>query len=341
MKDFLSICKQAQLSKRSAALLTPEAEAAAVPPQDPNAMGGMPPQGGMPMDPSMMQGGMPPQGAPMDPNMMGGQPLPQDPSIMGGAPMPPPGAWMQDQGFIQFLMQLGVQIDQQGNAIDPNGQPIPPEMLDQLYAQYQQQMVAGGQPPMDPSMQGGMLQDPSMMGGQPPVDPNTGMPMDPSMMGGDPNAMGMDPSMMQDPNAMGGMPPEQGMDPSMQDPNAAGQDMGQGMPQDIMNNMASIIMDSVDSVLDERMAALDKKISAFADKLDSIKSMLDDLALGTDTASKKQQLDNDKLNAELEADLRGAQQPQQQQLAGTQDLMKSASVKEVKPVRSILDIMRG
>ena len=36
------------------------------------------------------------------------------------------------------------------------------------------------------------------------------------------------------------------------------------------------------------MAALDKKISAFADKLDSIKSMLDDLALGTDTASKKQ-----------------------------------------------------
>ena len=320
MKDFLSICKQAQLSKRSAALLTPEAEAAAVPPQDPTAMGGMPPQGGMPMDPSMlggqppmdpsmMQGGMPPQGAPMDPNMMGGQPLPQDPSIMGGAPMPPPGAWMQDQGFIQFLMQLGVQIDQQGNAIDPNGQPIPPEMLDQLYAQYQQQMMAGGQPPMDPSMQGGM-------------------PMTPSMMGGDPNAMG-------------GMPPEQGMDPSMQDPNAAGQDMGQGMPQDMMNNMASIIMDSVDSVLDERMAALDKKISAFADKLDSIKSMLDDLALGTDTASKKQQLDNDKLNAELEADLRGAQRPQQQQLAGTQDLMKSASVKEVKPVRSILDIMRG
>ena len=289
MKDFLSICKQAQLHKKSAALLTPEAEAAAVPTQDPNAMGGMPPQGGMPMDPSMM-GGMPPQGgAPMDPAMMQGG-MPQ------GAPMPQgqPGAWMQDQGFIQFLQQIGVQFDQQGNAIDPNGQPIPPEMLDQLYAQYQQQMMA--------------------QGGQPPMDPNTGMPMDPSMMGGDPNAMG-------------GMPVEQ--------------DMGQGMPQDMMNNMASIIMDSVDSVIDQRMAALDKKISAFADKLDSIKSMLDDLALGTDTAVKKQQLDNDKLNAQLEADLRGAQQPQQQQLAGTQDLMKSASVKEIKPVRSILDIMRG
>ena len=293
---------------------------------DPNMMGGMPPQG-VPMDPSMMQGGMPPQGGmPMDPSMMGGQ----------------PGAWMQDQGFIQFLMQMGVQFDQQGNAIDPNGQPIDPAMLDQLYAEYQQQMAQGGAP-MDPSMmqggmppQGGMPMDPSMMGGQPPMDPNTGMPMDPSMMSGDPNAMGgapMDPSMMQDPNAMGGMPMDQDM---MQ-----GQNMGQGMPQDIRNNMASIIMDSVDNVLDQRMAALDKTISAFADKLDSIKSMLDDLALGTDTASKKQEIDNDRLNAQLESDLRNTQQPQQQQLSGTQDIMKSASVKEVKAVRSILDIMRG
>ena len=107
-------------------------------------------------------------------------------------PQGQPGAWMQDQSFIQFLQQIGVQFDQQGNAIDPNGQPIPPEMLDQLYAQYQQQMMA--------------------QGGQPPMDPNTGMPMDPSMMGGDPNAMG-------------GMPVEQGMDPS-----AMEQDMGQGMP---------------------------------------------------------------------------------------------------------------
>ena len=109
----------------------------------------------------------------------------------------------------------------------------------------------------------------------------------------------------------------------------------------MMNNMASIIMDSVDSVIDQRMAALDKKISAFADKLDSIKSMLDDLALGTDEAAKKQQIDNDRLNAQLESDLRNTQQPQQQQLAGTQDMMKSASVQEVKAVRSILDIMRG
>lgn len=314
MKDFLSICKQAQLHKKSAALLTPEAEAAAVPPQDPNAMGGMPPQGGMPMDPSMMggqppvdpsmmQGGMPPQGgAPMDPSMMQGG-VPMDPNMMGDMS----GAWMQDQGFIQFLMQMGVQFDQQGNAIDPNGQPIDPAMLDQLYAQYQQQMAQGA--PMDPSM---------MQGGMPPQG---GMPMDPNMMGGDPNAMG-------------GMPMDQGMmDPNMM--------QDQGMSQDMMNNMASIIMDSVDSVIDQRMAALDKKISAFADKLDSIKSMLDDLALGTDEAAKKQQIDNDRLNAQLESDLRNTQQPQQQQLAGTQDMMKSASVHEVKTVRSILDIMRG
>ena len=322
MKDFLSICKQAQLHKKSAALLTPEAEAAAVPPQDPNAMGGMPPQGGMPMDPAMM-GGQPPMdpntGMPIDPSMMqGGMPsqggAPTDPAMMQSgmpqvAPMPQDqaGAWMQDQGFIQFLMQMGVQFDQQGNAIDPNGQLIDPAMLDQLYAQYQQQMAQGAS--MDPSM---------MQGGMPPQGE---MPMDPNMMGGDPNAMG-------------GVPMEQGtMDPAMM--------QDQGMSQDMMNNMASIIMDSVDSVIDQRMAALDKKISAFADKLDSIKSMLDDLALGTDEAAKKQQIDNDRLNAQLESDLRNTQQPQQQQLAGTQDMMKSASVQEVKAVRSILDIMRG
>lgn len=315
MKDFLSICKQAQLHKKSAALLTPEAEAAAVPPQDPNAMGGMPPQGGMPMDPAMM-GGQPPMdpntGMPINPSMMGGMTpqsgAPMDPSMMQGgmpqvAPMPQDqaGAWMQDQGFIQFLMQMGVQFDQQGNAIDPNGKLIDPAMLDQLYAQYQQQMAQGA--PMDSAMMQG------------------GAPMDPAMMGGDPNAMG-------------GMPMEQGtMDPAMM--------QDQGMSQDMMNNMASIIMDSVDSVIDQRMAALDKKISAFADKLDSIKSMLDDLALGTDEAAKKQQIDNDRLNAQLESDLRNTQQPQQQQLAGTQDMMKSASVQEVKAVRSILDIMRG
>ena len=82
------------------------------PPQDPAAMGGMPP-GAPPMDPSMM-------GAP------------------AGAPAGQPGAWMQDPMFMQFLQSMGVQVQPDGTAIDPNGQPVPPEMMDQIYAQFQQ-----------------------------------------------------------------------------------------------------------------------------------------------------------------------------------------------------------
>ena len=69
------------------------------------------------------------------------------------------------------------------------------------YAPYLYKLAA--QPPMDPSMMGGMPMDPSM-GGAPPMDPSMmggAPPMDPSMMGG----MPMDPSMM------GGMPPQGGM----------------------------------------------------------------------------------------------------------------------------------
>ena len=70
---------------------------------------------------------------------------------------------------------------------------------------YYQYVKQAAQPPMDPSMAGGMPpggmpMDPSMMGGAPP--------MDPSMMGGMPPAGGMP----MDPAAMGGMPP---MDPAM------------------------------------------------------------------------------------------------------------------------------
>lgn len=68
---------------------------------------------------------------------------------------------------------------------------------------------AGGPPPMDPAMMGGMPpggpggpppMDPSMMGGPPPGGPP---PMDPSMMGGMPP--GGPPPM--DPSMMGGPPP--------------------------------------------------------------------------------------------------------------------------------------
>lgn len=296
MKRFTDFYKQA------AALLTPQAQAAATAPQggapmDPAAMGGMspqgdsmdpammggapiPPAGGMPMDPSMM-GGMPPQGAPMDPAAMQG--MPADPAAMGGMPQgAPQGAWMQDPQFLQFLQQMGIQIDpQSGMAMGPDGQPIPPQLMDQMYAEFQNQMAAAQQ---------------------------------------------------------GGMPPQQGMPPEGQMP-PQGQMPQPGLDEQTMNNMASIIMDSVDSVLEQKMATLDKKLTAFAQKLDSIKSLIDDLALGTNNMQKQQQLQNDKLNAELEEQLKTIQDLKAQPVQNTEDILKSAA--QQKPGRSILDIMRG
>lgn len=291
MKKFTDFYKQA------AALLTPQAQAAATAPQggapmDPSMMGGMPPQGmpsqGAPMDPAMMggapmppAGGMPPQGMPMDPSMMGGAPM--DPAAMGGMSQgAPQGAWMQDPQFMQFLQQMGIQIDpQSGMAMGPYGQPVPPQIMDQMYAEFQNQMAAAQQ---------------------------------------------------------GGMPPEQGMSPEGQMP-PQGQTPQPGLDEQTMNNMASIIMDSVDSVLEQKIATLDKKLTAFAEKLDSIKSLIDDLALGTDNVQKKEQLQNDKLNAELEEQLKTIQDLKAQPVQSTEDILKSAA--QQKPVRSILDIMRG
>lgn len=282
MKKFTDFYKQA------AALLTPQAQAAATAPQggapmDPSMMGGMPPQGA-PMDPAMMGGApMPPAGGmPMDPAAMQGMPpqgAPVDPAAMSGAPQ---GAWMQDPQFLQFLQQMGIQIDpQSGMAMGPDGQPIPPQIMDQMYAEFQNQMAAAQQ---------------------------------------------------------GGMPPQQGMPPEGQ-MSPQGQMPQPGLDEETMNNMASIIMDSVDSVLEQKMATLDKKLTAFTEKLDSIKSLIDDLALGTDNMQKKEQLQNDKLNAELEEQLKTIQDLKAQPVQSTQDILKSAT--QQKPVRSILDIMRG
>ena len=140
------------------------------PPMDPSAGGmppqGMPPQGGAPMDPSM--GGMPPQGAPMPPQGGTGDPV------------------------VDQLLAMGYQIDQQGNVYGPDGQPVPPEQLQQLAQQIAAQM-GGGMPP-----QGGAPMEPSM-GGQPPMDP--GM-MDPSMQGQPPTDPNMAPPPEADPMAM-------------------------------------------------------------------------------------------------------------------------------------------
>lgn len=141
------------------------------PPMDPS-MGGMPPQGQPPMDPSM--GGMPPQGAPMPPQGGTGDPV------------------------LDQLLAMGFQPDQQGNWYDPNGQPVPPEALEQIAQQIMAQMGGmppqgapmppQGQPPMDPSMGGMPPMDPGMMPPQgapmPPAGPEEGMPQqgDPMMM---------------------------------------------------------------------------------------------------------------------------------------------------------------
>ena len=38
---------------------------------------------------------------------------------------------------------MGIQVDpQSGMAIGPDGQPVPPEIMDQMYAEFQNQMAA-------------------------------------------------------------------------------------------------------------------------------------------------------------------------------------------------------
>ena len=160
--------RQMRLFKRAFMPLTDQASAAQgapMPPpggmpMDPAMMGGapagaMPPPGamppvdpatGMPMDPAMMGGApMPPvdpaTGMPMDPAMMGGTPAgapPMDPAMMGGAPA---GAPVQTGDLaIDMLLQMGAMI------VDPNGQPVPPEIISQIVAEINNQTGGGAQP---------------------------------------------------------------------------------------------------------------------------------------------------------------------------------------------------
>lgn len=150
--------RQMRLIKRAFMPLTDPAMA---------AQGGMPPQGGAAMPPP---GGMPPvdpnTGAPMDPAMAGGAPMPpvdpntgmpMDPSMMGGDPammaqngMPPQGGMpptSTGDPVIDTLLGMGAMI------LDPNGQPVPPEMIAQMVQEINAQ---GGMPP-----QGEVPQDPN------------------------------------------------------------------------------------------------------------------------------------------------------------------------------------
>lgn len=116
---------------------------------------------------------MPPQGGqpPMDPAMAQGAPAPiQTVPGPNGEPIDP------ETGFIVVDPQQGIEQDPLTGILlnkftqefmTPDGQPMDPNQAMQMIEQAQMQ---GGQPPMDPSMQG-QPQDQAMMGGQPSMDP--------------------------------------------------------------------------------------------------------------------------------------------------------------------------
>ena len=269
-----------QLIKAAAAILTPEAEQAAMqPPMDPS-MGGMPQQG------------MPPQGAPMDPSMMGGMPT-------QGGQLPP--EILQDQMFMQFLADAyGIMLDpNSGTLIDPQGQPVPPDAVMQIYQQFQeavtqQQQAAGGMP------QQGAPMDPSMMGGMAPQ----GAPMDPAMMGGMPQQ-----GAPMDPSTMGGMPPQempqQGAptDSAMAGGMEQAPEMGQ---EDPINQIAGAVMSGVESVLQEYTASTEKRISAILDKLEALTKSIDALQSTTDRREQQEKDADEALRADIAADLQPA-----------------------------------
>lgn len=116
------------------------------------AMGG----GAPPMGPAMAQGGMPP----MDPM-----------AAQGGAPaggLPP--EILQDQEFVMALQQMGIMLDPaSGTFMDPNGQPVPPEIILQAYDAFMQEMAGAQQmAPQGVAPMGPMAMGDPMAGGMPP-----------------------------------------------------------------------------------------------------------------------------------------------------------------------------
>lgn len=277
MIDFKHLT-YSDMMKIAAAILTPEAEQAAVqPPMDPAMAGGAAP--------------MPPQGAPMDPAMAGGAQAgdPQAPAGPAEATGPRggeiPPEILQDQMFMQFLMEaLGVVYDpNSGMFMDPNGQPIPVEMILQAYQEFQmamQQQQAGQPPqgaPMDPAMAGGALMDPAaMQGGMPPE----GAPVPPDGGAMPPADMG---APIEAPAAQEGAPTEP--------------------PQDPINEIASAVMSGVEAVLQEYTASTEKRISAVLDKLEALTKAIDALQSTTDRREQQDKDEDEQLRDEIAADL--------------------------------------
>lgn len=267
------------IGKQAVAVLTPEAEQAAMqPPMDP-AMAA----GGVPMDP-MAAGGMPPApGAGAAP--MGGDPM----APQAGGQIPP--EILQDQMFIQFLQEaLGVSLDPaSGMFMGPNGEPIPPELIIEAYQEFQTMQAQGGMAPAAAAGGAGMPpeagmppaaeMDPAMAAGGAPM-PGGAAPMDP-MAAGVP------------PEAAGGVPPEMGGAPEgAPAAEASGQDQ-----------VIQEILSSVEAVLQAFSGKLDKQLSAILDKIDALKLDITSLRDTTDQRSKMEEDEAQRIREELEAEL--------------------------------------
>lgn len=263
------------IGKQAVAVLTPEAEQAAMqPPMDP-AMAA----GGAPMDP-MAAGGMPPApgagAAPVGGDLM---------AAPAGGQIPP--EILQDQMFIQFLQEaLGVSLDPaSGMFMGPNGEPIPPELIIEAYQEFQTMQAQGGMAPAAPAGGAGM-------------PPEAGMP----------SAAGVDPAM-----AAGGAPMPGGAAPM--DPMAAGvpPEAAGGVPQEMGGAPASAtpeqdqviqeILSSVEAVLQAFSGKLDKQLSAILDKIDALKLDITSLRDTTDQRSKMEEDEAQRIREELEAEL--------------------------------------
>lgn len=117
-------------------------------PMPPPGVSPMPPQGGMPpVDPTTGMPIDPATGMPIDPNTG----MPMDPNMMAQGGMPPQGGAPVSTGdmVIDMLLEMGAMI------VDPNGQPVPPEMIAQLVQEMNAQtggMSQGGAPQQDPNV---------------------------------------------------------------------------------------------------------------------------------------------------------------------------------------------
>jgi hypothetical protein len=219
---------------------------------------------------------------------------------------------MQDQGFIQWLAQQGVMLDQaSGQFIDQqSGQPLPPDVIMQAYQEYQMQM-GGGAPAGGPV--------PPEAGGA-PAGPEGGAPAG----GGDPasdqmfiqfmqEAMGVpfDPQSGQfiDPQSGQPIPPDmiqQAYDQFMQQAGGAAPG-GEGAPagggEDPTKQMTEQLESIVDSVVDSRVSPLMKKIEALDEKLEQIMMTLEAMQDTDDQRAKEDKDQAKQLRDEISADL--------------------------------------